>query len=57
VLKAILQSEVTSNTAINFVRYDGGVAVVAGAKSFDCQFDLEQAALLEHAVTMLVQIG
>lgn len=53
----ILQSAVASNTPVNFVRYDGGVAVLAGARQFDCQFNLEQAALLEHAVTMLVQVG
>jgi CHAT domain len=53
----ILQGAVSSNTPVNFVRYDGGVAVVTGAKQFDCQFDLEQAALLEHAVTMLIQVG
>jgi hypothetical protein len=53
----ILQAAVTSNTAVNFARYDGGVAVLTGAKQFDCNFDLEKAALLEHAVTMLVQVG
>jgi hypothetical protein len=53
----ILESAVASNTPVNFVRYDGGVAVLTGAKQFDCQFNLEQAALLEHAVTMLVQVG
>lgn len=53
----ILESAVSSNTPVNFVRYDGGVAVLTGAKQFDCQFNLEQAALLEHAVTMLVQVG
>jgi hypothetical protein len=31
--------------------------VLTGAKQFDCEFNLEQAALLEHAVTMLVQVG
>jgi hypothetical protein len=53
----ILQAAVTSNTALNFVRYDGGVAVLAGAKQIDSKFDLEKAALLEHAVTVLVQAG
>lgn len=53
----ILQSAVSSNTPVNLVRYDGGLAVVTGAKQFDCQFNLEQAALLEYAVTMLVQVG
>lgn len=53
----IIQSAVTSNCPVNFVRYDGGIAVLAGAKQFDCQFNQEQAALLEHAVTMLVQVG
>jgi hypothetical protein len=53
----ILRSAVDSNSPVNFVRYDGGVAVLAGAKQFDCQFDLEQAALLEHAITMLIQVG
>jgi hypothetical protein len=54
---AILESAVRSNYPVNFVRYDGGVAVQAGAEVFDCQFDLEQAALLEHALTLLVQVG
>jgi hypothetical protein len=53
----IIESAVSSNSPVHFVRYDGGVAVLAGAKQFDCQFNLEQAALLEHAVTMLVQVG
>jgi len=53
----ILRSAVDSNSPVNFVRYDGGVAVLAGAKQFDCQSDLEQAALLEHAITMLIQVG
>jgi CHAT domain len=53
----ILRSAVDSNSPINFVRYDGGVAVLAGANQFDCKFDLEQAALLEHAITMLIQVG
>jgi hypothetical protein len=53
----ILQSAVTSNSPVNFVRYDGGVGILAGEKQFDCHFNLEQAALLEHAVTMLVQVG
>jgi hypothetical protein len=53
----ILRSAVDSNSPVNFIRFDGGVAVLAGAQQFDCQFDLEQAALLEHAVTMLVQVG
>lgn len=53
----ILQSAVASDAPVSFVRYDGGVAVIAGAKQFDCQLDLEQSALLEHAVTMLVQVG
>jgi hypothetical protein len=53
----ILQSAVASNTPVNFARYQGGVAVLTGAKQFDCHFNLEQAALLEHAVTMLVQVG
>jgi hypothetical protein len=53
----ILHSAVTSNSPVNFVRYDGGVTVLAGAKQFDCQFNLERAALLEHAVTMLIQVG
>lgn len=53
----ILQSAVASNSPVNFVRYDGGVAIVAGSKKFDCQFNLEQAALLEHAIAMLVQVG
>jgi hypothetical protein len=53
----ILEGAVASNTLINVVRYDGGVAVVAGERQFDCGFDLEQAALLEHAVRMLIQVG
>lgn len=53
----IIRSAVDSNSPVNFVRYDGGLAVLAGAKQFDCKFNLEQAALLEHAVTMLVQVG
>src|SRR5262249_22404427 len=52
----ILQSAVASNCPVNFVRYDGGV-VHAGAKQFDCRGNLEQAALLDHAITMLVQVG
>ncbi len=53
----ILMAAVVNNTAINLVRYDGGVAVRVGVKEFDCQSNLEQAALLEHAVSMLVHVG
>lgn len=53
----ILQSAVTSNSQINYVRYDGGIAILAGAKQFDCQFNMEKAALLEHAITSLIQVG
>jgi hypothetical protein len=53
----ILRGAVEGNSPVHFVRYDGGVAVVAGGRQFDCQFDLRQAAVLEHAVTMLVQVG
>jgi hypothetical protein len=53
----MLLSAVASNTALNFVRYDGGLAVLAGAKQFDCKFDLEQAAAIEHALASLVQVG
>lgn len=53
----ILQSAVRSNSQINYVRYDGGIAVLAGGKQFDCQFDLEKAALLDHAITTLIQVG
>jgi len=53
----ILQSAVASNSPVTFARYDGGVAVLTGERQFDCRFDLEQAALLEHALTMLVQVG
>ena len=53
----IIRSAVNSNSPVNFVRYEGGLAVLAGAKQFDCKSDPEQAALLEHAVTMLVQVG
>src|SRR5262249_23698427 len=53
----ILQSAVASNTPVNLVQGNGGVVVLAGERHFDCQFNLEQAALLEHAVTMLVQVG
>jgi CHAT domain len=53
----ILESAVTNNAPVNLVRYAGGVAVQAGASVFDCGFNLEEAALLEHAVTMLVQVG
>jgi len=53
----ILQGAVSSNTPINLVRYGGGIAVVTGERSFDCNFDLEQAALLEHALNMLIQVG
>jgi hypothetical protein len=42
----MLQSAVAGNTPVNLVRYEGGVAVLAGEKQFDCQFNLEQAALL-----------
>ena len=52
----ILQSAVSSNSPINFGRYDGGLFVQTD-KNFDCQYDLEKAAQLEHAVTMLVQVG
>lgn len=53
----ILRGAVDANSPVNFVPYDGGVAVVTGGKQFDCEFDLERAALLEHAITMLVQVG
>lgn len=53
----ILRGAVEGNSPVNFVRYDGGVAVVTGSKQFDCEFNLERAALLEHAITMLVQVG
>ena len=53
----ILLAAVKDNSPINLVRYDGGVAVVAGSTQMDCNSDLEQAALLEHAISMLVQVG
>jgi len=53
----ILLGAVSSNTPVNVVRYDGGVAVVTGERQFDCNFNLEQAATLEHAVDMLVRVG
>jgi hypothetical protein len=53
----ILRSAVEGNGPVNVVRYDGGVAVLAGPKQFDSQSDLEQGALLEHAITMLIQVG
>jgi hypothetical protein len=53
----ILEAAVTGNTSVNLVRYDGGVAVLAGARQLDCNFDLERAALLEHAVSTMVQLG
>jgi hypothetical protein len=52
----ILQSAVFSNSPINFARYDGGLFVQTD-RNFDCQYDLEKAAQLEHAITMLVQVG
>jgi hypothetical protein len=42
----ILEAAVTGNTAVNLVRYDGGVAVLAGGRQFDCNVDLEKAAVL-----------
>ena len=53
----ILQAAVTGNTAVNVAHYDGGVAVLAGGQQFDCKFDLEVAALLEYAISTLVQVG
>lgn len=53
----ILLSAVERNVAINLVQYDGGLAVLAGEKNFDCKFDLEQAAAIEHALTSLIQVG
>jgi len=53
----ILKAAVDGNTPVNVVRYDGGLAVVAGEQQLDCKFNLEQAALLEHAVSMLVRVG
>ena len=53
----ILQSAVAGDAPINFVQYEGCVDVLAGGRQFDCQGNLEHAALLEHAVTMLVQVG
>lgn len=53
----LLQAATNGNTPINLVRYDGGVAVVVGMKQFDSEQDLEKAAGLEQAVTMLVQVG
>lgn len=53
----ILLAAVAGNAPVNLVRYDGGVAVAAGGRQFDCNFDLERAALLEHAVGSLVQVG
>ncbi len=53
----IIQTAVADNAPVNFVRYDGGIAIQVGGSTFDCQFNLEQAALLEHTVTILVQVG
>jgi len=53
----MLLSAVASNAPLNFVRYDGGLAVLAGGKQFDCQFNLERAAAIEHALASLVQVG
>lgn len=53
----ILLGAASSNTPINIGRYDGGLGVITGAKTFDCKFDLEQAALLEHAIDMLERVG
>lgn len=53
----ILRAAVSENAPINYVKYDGGIAIQAGGTVQDCQFNLEQAALLDHAVTMLVQVG
>ncbi|MCA9037678.1 MAG: CHAT domain-containing protein [Planctomycetaceae bacterium] len=51
----ILEAATTSNSPINLVPYDGGVAVLAGTKQFDCEGDLEKAAAIHDAVSRLVQ--
>src|SRR5262249_41623881 len=53
----ILRAAVAGNSPVTLARYDGGVAVMTGDRQFDCNFDLEQAALLRRAVSMLVQVG
>jgi hypothetical protein len=51
----ILQAAVTGNAPVNYVRYDGGIAIMAGDRTFDCAFNLERAARLAHGITLLVQ--
>jgi hypothetical protein len=53
----ILKAAVAENSPINYVTYDGGMALQVGGTNFDCKFNLEVKANLEHAVTMLVQVG
>jgi hypothetical protein len=53
----ILESAVADNGPVILIPYDGGIGVQAGTRKFDSGFDLEQAALLDHAMTMLVQAG
>jgi hypothetical protein len=53
----ILQSAVQNNSPVNLVRYEGGVGVAVGKSRFGRPSDLEHAALLDHAITMLVHVG
>jgi hypothetical protein len=53
----IVQSAVRNNCPINFVRYEGGAGVAVGRDRFGISSDLEQAALLEHAIMVLEQAG
>lgn len=53
----MLRSAVASNAPLTFMRCDGGLAVLAGEKQFDCRGDLERAAAFEHALASLVQVG
>lgn len=53
----IVEAAISGNTPINMIRDDSGVAVVAGTKQWSSELDMERAAALEHAVTMLIQVG
>lgn len=53
----MIEAATVGNSPINLVRYDGGVAVVAGVGRFDCEMDLEKAARIENAISKLVQAG
>jgi hypothetical protein len=48
---------IKENAPVNYVIYDGGIAIQVGARCFDSQFNLEAQADLDHAVITLVQLG